>query len=167
MSNLPWFMDLPFQVPMQYCSLQRWTLLSPPDISTTEHRFCFGPATSLFLELLVIDFHSSSVAYWMPSDLGNSSSMSYLFAFSYCSWGSWGKNTGVVCFSPLQFYSIFTQYVARLCSILFMIYSFLFHLPVCLLSASLNSNASSMRPGTLSTFFTSHYISVPRIVPAT
>ena len=26
-SNLPWFMDLTFQVPMQYCSLQHWTLL--------------------------------------------------------------------------------------------------------------------------------------------
>ena len=23
-SNLPWFMDLTFQVPMQYCSLQHW-----------------------------------------------------------------------------------------------------------------------------------------------
>ena len=26
-SNLPWFMDQTFQVPMQYCSLQHWTLL--------------------------------------------------------------------------------------------------------------------------------------------
>ena len=29
-------------------------------------------------------------------------SMSYLFAFSYCSWGSQGKNTGMVCHSLLQ-----------------------------------------------------------------
>ena len=35
-SNLPWIMDLTFQVPMQYCSLQHWTFLSLPDISTTE-----------------------------------------------------------------------------------------------------------------------------------
>ena len=28
--------------------------------------------------------------------------VSYLFAFSYCSWGSWGKNTGLVCHSLLQ-----------------------------------------------------------------
>ena len=28
--------------------------------------------------------------------------MSYLFAFSYCSWDSWGKNTEVVCHSLLQ-----------------------------------------------------------------
>ena len=28
-------MDLTFQVPIQYCSLQHWTLLPSPDISTT------------------------------------------------------------------------------------------------------------------------------------
>ena len=28
-SNLPWFRDLAFQVPMQYYSLQHWTFLSP------------------------------------------------------------------------------------------------------------------------------------------
>ena len=32
---------------LQYCSLQHWTLLSPPDTSTAEHRFCFGPAAFL------------------------------------------------------------------------------------------------------------------------
>ena len=32
--SLPWFMDLTFQVLMQYCSLQHWTLLLPPDTST-------------------------------------------------------------------------------------------------------------------------------------
>ena len=34
--------------------------------------------------------------------------MSYLFAFSYCSWGSQGKNTEVVCHSLLQ-WTIFCQ----------------------------------------------------------
>ena len=29
-SNLPWFIDLTFQVPMQYWSLQHWTLLLSP-----------------------------------------------------------------------------------------------------------------------------------------
>ena len=72
--NLLWFMDLPFQVPMKYHSSQHWTLLSPPDTSTTEHCFFFGPAASLFLELLVIALHSSSVAYWTPSNLEGSSS---------------------------------------------------------------------------------------------
>ena len=66
-SNSPWFMDLTFQVPMQYCSLLHQTLLSPPDTSTTEHHFCFSPDTSFFLELLVIALCSSSVAYWTPS----------------------------------------------------------------------------------------------------
>ena len=34
-SNLSWFIDLTFQVPMQYCSLQLWTLLPSPVTSTT------------------------------------------------------------------------------------------------------------------------------------
>ena len=38
-SNLPWFMALAFQVPMQYCSLQHWTLLPSPVTSTTGHCF--------------------------------------------------------------------------------------------------------------------------------
>ena len=41
-SNLPWFMGLTFQVPMQYCSLQYRTLHSPPDTTTGEHCFCFS-----------------------------------------------------------------------------------------------------------------------------
>ena len=31
-SSLPWFLNLTFQIPMWYCSLQHWTLLSLPDI---------------------------------------------------------------------------------------------------------------------------------------
>ena len=69
-SSLPWFMDLTFQVPMQYCSLQHWTLFSLPDTSTTEYHFHFGPATPLFLELIVTALHSSPVVYWTASDLG-------------------------------------------------------------------------------------------------
>ena len=69
-SNLPWFVDLTFQVSLQYCSLQHWILFSPPDTSTAEHYFCFGPATSFFLDLLVMTLCSSLVAYWTPSDLG-------------------------------------------------------------------------------------------------
>ena len=104
MSNLPWFMDLTFQGPTQYCSLQHRILLSPPDTSTTGCRSCFVPTASFFLELLVIALCSSPVVYWTLSDLGGSSPLgvSYLFAFSCCSWGSSGKNTGVVCHSLLQ-----------------------------------------------------------------
>ena len=36
MSSLPWFMDLTFLVPMQFCPLQHQTWLSPPDTSTTQ-----------------------------------------------------------------------------------------------------------------------------------
>ena len=82
-SNLPWFMDLTFQVPMQYCSLQHQTLLSPPDTSDTEHRFCFGTVASLILELFVIALCSSSVAIWTPSDLGGSSSSVISFLSSH------------------------------------------------------------------------------------
>ena len=68
-SNLPWFMDLTFQVPMQYCSLQHKTLLPSPVTSTTEHCFCFGSISSSFLELFS---HSSPVAYWVSTDMGSS-----------------------------------------------------------------------------------------------
>ena len=99
-SNLPGFMDLTFQVPMQYCSLQHWTLLTSPVTSTTGHCFCFG---CLFFLAGVISLLFSSIEHtghlptWevhLP--------VSYLFAFSYCSWGSQGKNTEVVCQSLYQ-----------------------------------------------------------------
>ena len=68
--NLPWFMDLTFQVPMQYCSLQHRTLLLSPVTSTAGYCFCFGSIPSFFLELYL---HWSPVAYWAPTDLGGSS----------------------------------------------------------------------------------------------
>ena len=51
-SNLPWFVDLIFQVPMQYYSLQHRTLLPSPVTSTTGCCFCFGSISSLFLVLV-------------------------------------------------------------------------------------------------------------------
>jgi len=68
--NLPWFMNLTFQVPMQYCSLQHRTLLSSPVTSTIGQHFCFGSACSFFLDLFL---HSSSVGYRTPANLGSSS----------------------------------------------------------------------------------------------
>ena len=68
-SNLPWFMDLTFQVPVQYCSLQH-CLLPSPVTSTAGCCFCFGSVSSFFLELFL---HWSPVAYWAPTDLGSSS----------------------------------------------------------------------------------------------
>ena len=69
-SNLPWFMDLTFQIPMKYGSLQHWTLLLSPVTSTTGYCFCFGSIPSFFPELF---FHWSPVAFWAPTDLGSSS----------------------------------------------------------------------------------------------
>ena len=69
-SNLQWFRDLAFQVPMQYCSLQHRTLLLSPVTSATGYYFCFGSIPSFFLELFL---HWSPVIYWAPTDLGSSS----------------------------------------------------------------------------------------------
>ena len=98
-SNLPWSMDLTFQVPMQYYSLQHWTLLPSPLTSTTEHCFCFSSTSSFFLELFL---HSSPVAYWAPTYLGSSSFSVLSFCFFILFIGSQGKNTEVVCHSLLQ-----------------------------------------------------------------
>ena len=68
-SNLPWFMDLTFQVPMQYCSLQHRTLLLSVT-STAGYSFCFGSIPSFFLESFL---YWSPVAYWAPTDQGSSS----------------------------------------------------------------------------------------------
>ena len=62
-------MDLTFQVPMQYCSLQHQTLLSPPDTSTTGHHFLFDSVSSFLLELLLC---SSPIACWTPFNLRGS-----------------------------------------------------------------------------------------------
>ena len=85
-------MDLTFQVPLQYCSLQHQTLLPSLVTSTAGSWFCFGSIPSFFLELFL---HT-------PTNLGNSSFSVLYFAFSHCSWGSQGKNTEVVCHSLIQ-----------------------------------------------------------------
>ena len=83
------FMDLTFQVPVQYCSLQHQTLLPSAVTSTTGCCFCFGSIPSFFLELFSTDLQQCTghLLTW-----GVHLSVSYLFAFSYCSWGSQGKN---------------------------------------------------------------------------
>ena len=96
-SNLPWFMDLTFPVPVQCCSLHHWTLLPSPVTSTTGYCFCFVPISSFFLESFL---HSSPVASTNIGHLptfGVHHSLSYLFAFSYYSWGSQGNNNEVLC----------------------------------------------------------------------
>ena len=69
-SNLPCFLDLTFQVPIQCIFLPHWTLLPSPVTSTAGHCFRFGSASSFFQELFL---HSFSRAYWAPMNLENSS----------------------------------------------------------------------------------------------
>ena len=69
-SSLPWFMDLTFQIPMQYYSLQHRTLLLSAVTSTTGYCFFFGSIPSFFLELFL---HWSPIAYWAPTNPGSSS----------------------------------------------------------------------------------------------
>ena len=78
-SNLPWFMDLTFQVPMQYCSLQHRTLLLSPGTSTNGYCFCFGSIPSFFLELFL---HWSPVAYLQRYYFANKGSSSQGYGFS-------------------------------------------------------------------------------------
>ena len=70
-------MGLTFHVPMQYCFLQHWTLLPSPVTSTTRCCFCFGSISSFFLELFL---HWFPVAYWAPTNQGNS----WFFVLSFC-----------------------------------------------------------------------------------
>ena len=78
-SDLPWVMDLTFQVSTQYCSLQHQTLCPSSVTSTTEHYYSFASISSFFLELFL---HSSSVAHWTPIDLGSSYfSVIYFYLF--------------------------------------------------------------------------------------
>ena len=98
-SNLPWFMDLTFQVPMQYCSLQHWTLLyhqSHPQLGIV---FALTPSLHSFWSYFSTDLQQH-IGHLLIC--GVPLSVSYHFAFSYCSWGSQGKNAEVVCHSLLQ-----------------------------------------------------------------
>ena len=64
------------------------------------------PVHHQLLELAQIHVHWVSDAiqpsHWAPTDLGSSSFRVLSFVFSYCPWGSQGKNTEVVCHSLLQ-----------------------------------------------------------------
>ena len=101
-SNLPWFMDLTFQFPMQYCTLEHWTLLLSPGLSTTGC-FCYGSIPSFYLELFL---HWSPIAYWAPTDLGSSSFSVLSFCLCMLFMGHavriQGQNTEVVCHSLLR-----------------------------------------------------------------
>ena len=105
-SSFPWFMDLTLKVPMQCCSLQHWTLVSPLDMSATECHFCFGPAASFFLKLLVIALCSSPVAYQTPSKLSGPSSG----VISFCSFILFMGFSWQEYWSNLQFLLLWTTF---------------------------------------------------------
>ena len=66
-SNLSWFMGVTFRVPMQYCSLQHWTLLPSPVTSTTGCYFCFGSISSFF-GVISLHISSSIVGTYRPGE---------------------------------------------------------------------------------------------------
>ena len=102
-SNLPWFMDLTFQVPMQYNAYHIRLYFhhqSHPQLCVI---FTLAPSLHSFWNIFL---PSSPVAYWAPTHLRSPSFSSYLFAFSYCLRGSQGKNTEVACQSLLQWTTI-------------------------------------------------------------
>ena len=75
-SDLPWFMDLTFQV---LCNIALYSIRSCFCHQSHPHGycFCFGSIPSFFLELFL---QWSPVAYWVPTDMG-----SYSFSIlSFC-----------------------------------------------------------------------------------
>ena len=103
-SNLPWFMDLTFQVPMQYCSLQHRTLLLLPVTSRTGCSVCFffalAPSLHSFWSYFSTDFRNILGTYW-PGEFMFQCPIFSLFRTVH-GWGSQGKNTEVACHSLLQ-----------------------------------------------------------------
>ena len=99
-SNLPWLMDLTFQVPI--CNIALYSTgpcFSHQSHPTTGYCFCFGSIPSFFLELFL---HRSPVAYWAPTDLGSSPFSILSFCLFILFRGSQGKNTEMLCHSLLQ-----------------------------------------------------------------
>ena len=72
--SLPWFMDLTFQVPMQYCSWQNQTLFPSPVTSTDGHCFALALLPHFFWR-----YFSTGFQYWAPIVLGSSSLSVILF----------------------------------------------------------------------------------------
>ena len=63
-SYLPWFMDLTFQVPMQYCSLHHQTLLPSLVTFTTGYCFYFRSVSSFFWSYFSTDLQCILGTYW-------------------------------------------------------------------------------------------------------
>ena len=101
-SNLPWFMDLTF---LFLCNIALYSIgpcfyhQSHPQLGIV---FALAPSLHSSWSYFSTDLqqHIGDLLTW-----GVHLSVSYLFAFSYCSWVSQGKNTEVVFYSLLQWTS--------------------------------------------------------------
>ena len=84
---------------MQYCSLQHWTYSYHQSHPQLGSGVALAPSLHSFWSYFstYLKQHIGHLPTW-----GVHLSMSYLFAFSYCSWGTQGKNIEVVCHSLLQ-----------------------------------------------------------------
>ena len=98
-SNLPWFMDLTFQVPMQYCSYSIGLYFQHQWHPQLDVDFCIGSVLSFFLELFL---HWSPVLYWPPTELGSSSFNVLSFCIFVVFKGFSRQDTEVICHSLLQ-----------------------------------------------------------------
>ena len=99
---------------MHYCSLQHQTLLSTPtrhihswaSFQLWSSHFILTGAVSncppLFPSSILDTFKRGHLIFYLSYLLSYFLSPSYLFAISYCPWGSPGKNTGVDCHFLLQ-----------------------------------------------------------------
>ena len=85
---------------MQYCSLQHQTLLLSPITSTTGCHFLLWLHLFILSEVISPLISSSILGTYQPGEFLFQCPI--FFAFSYCSWGSKGRNTEVVCHSLLQ-----------------------------------------------------------------
>ena len=95
-SNLPWFMNLTFHFPMQYCSLTHRTLLpSPIHLPNISKHPQLGIVFTLVLSLHSFWSYFSTLSQYILGTYQPGASGWNLSAFSHCSWGSQGKNTGL------------------------------------------------------------------------
>ena len=95
--NLSWFMDITFQVPMQYCFFYQIRLYFYHQTYTL-----LGIIFTLVQPLHFFWPYFPTLLLWHSLIWGFHLSVSYLFVFSYCSWGSQGKNPEVACHFLLQ-----------------------------------------------------------------
>ena len=105
-SSFPRFIDLTFQVPMQYFYQQHRTFPSLPDMSAAECPFGLSqPLHQLWSYLYLSSALPQQHVGCIPTR-GAHLSASYFLAFCFC---PWGKDTGVACQFLLQVDRIYSE----------------------------------------------------------